>query len=259
MDSISSISGYVRLPRSIISSELFTTPNALSLFINLLLRANREEKQLNGITILRGQVVTSRRSLARQTGLSEKSVRIALQKLQTLNVIHLRAHEGAQKGAHGKDCIEAHGFTLITICNFDNYDSTILQRGQRDDERGAHERAQQGAITKEYIYNNINYIREIFGNDSFLPVIADWLDYKIESGHPLTNISLSKFCARLKELSGGDPGVARNLTDEAIAAGWTVIYKRPPKVNKKMNSRDGQDTESRKSISKSTEEYYSTF
>ena len=112
--------------------------------------------------------------------------------------------------------------------------------------------------TNEYIYNN-KYIRELFGNDAFLPVAADWLDYKIESGHPLTSISLSKFCALLKELSGGDSEAARNLTDEAIAAGWTTIYKRSPKVNKKMNSRDGPDTESRKSISKSTEEYYSTF
>lgn len=258
MDSVSSIPGYVRLPRSIISSELFATPNALSLFINLLLRANREEKQLNGITIQRGQVVTSRRSLSRQTGLSEKSVRIALQKLQTLNVVHLRAHKGAQEGAHEKDCIGAYGFTLITICNFDNYDSAMPQGGQRDNVQGAHERAQQRAITKEYIYNN-KYIREIFGNDAFLPVVADWLDYKIESGHPLTNISLSKFCALLKELSGGDSEVARNLTDEAIAAGWTTIYKRSQKVNKKMNSRAVPDTESRKSISKSTEEYYSTF
>ena len=230
----------------------------LHLFINLLLRANREEKQLNGITIQRGQVVTSRRSLSRQTGLSEKSVRTALQKLQTLNVVHLRAYKGAQEGAHEKDRIGAHGFTLITICNFDNYDSAMPQGDQRDNVQGAHEGAHERAITKEYINNN-KYMREIFGNDAFLPVVADWLDYKRESGHPLTNISLSKFCARLKELSGGDSEVARNLTDEAIAAGWTTIYKRSPKVNKTMNSRDGPDTESRKSISKSTEEYYSTF
>lgn len=79
--------GFVAFPRGLTDWEWYSEPNTARLFFHLLLTANWQEKQWQGITIKPGQLVTSRASLAKQLKMSEQSVRTALEHLRTTNYI----------------------------------------------------------------------------------------------------------------------------------------------------------------------------
>ena len=79
--------GFVAFPRGLIDWEWYTEPNTARLFFHLLLTANWQEKQWQGITIHPGELVTSRAKLAKQLRMSEQSVRTALMHLQSTNCI----------------------------------------------------------------------------------------------------------------------------------------------------------------------------
>ena len=74
--------GFVAFPRGLTDWEWYTEPNTARLFFHLLLTANWQEKQWQGITIHPGELVTSRAQLAKQLRMSEQSVRTALEHLQ---------------------------------------------------------------------------------------------------------------------------------------------------------------------------------
>ena len=73
--------GFVAIPRGLTDWEWYTEPNTARLFIHLLLTANWQEKQWQGITIHPGDLVTSQSQLAKQLDLSVQEVRTALKHL----------------------------------------------------------------------------------------------------------------------------------------------------------------------------------
>ena len=83
-----------------------TDPATLSVFIHLLLMANYEPKEWKGLHIERGQVVTGRKALSEQTGLSEQSVRTALNHLKSTGEITI---EPTNK------------YSLITLVNYGKF------------------------------------------------------------------------------------------------------------------------------------------
>lgn len=66
------------------------------------------DKALAGITVERGQLVTSRSILSRETGLSEREVRTAMSKLEKSDFLTIRATSS---------------YTIVTICNYEKYQS----------------------------------------------------------------------------------------------------------------------------------------
>lgn len=95
--------GFVAIPRGLTDWEWYTEPNTARLYIHLLLTANWQAKQWQGITIKPGQLVTSRASLAKQLKMSEQTIRTALE--------HLRATKYITSQAGPK-------YTIITINNY---------------------------------------------------------------------------------------------------------------------------------------------
>ena len=83
--------GFVAFPRGLTDWEWYSEPNTARLFFHLLLTANWQEKQWQGITIHPGELVTSRAKLAKQLRMSEQSVRTALMHLQSTNCITSKA------------------------------------------------------------------------------------------------------------------------------------------------------------------------
>ena len=76
------LNGYICLYRSLLNWEWHDNPSTGWLFVNLLLLANIAPANWQGITLERGQVVTGRKALAIQTGLSERQIRTALEHLE---------------------------------------------------------------------------------------------------------------------------------------------------------------------------------
>ena len=73
--------GFVIEPREITNNEWYTEPNTMHLYRHCRLRANYSDTKWRGIELKRGQFVTSINTLSEETGLSERQVRTAIDKL----------------------------------------------------------------------------------------------------------------------------------------------------------------------------------
>jgi hypothetical protein len=75
--------GFIKLHRSLLKWEWYDDMNVFRVFLHLLLTANYEDKNWHGITIKRGQRVFSFEGLSKETKLSVRNVRTAIDKLKT--------------------------------------------------------------------------------------------------------------------------------------------------------------------------------
>lgn len=98
--------GYIKLHRKILNWRWYKKPLTKHLFEHLLIIANIKDSDYEKITIKRGQCVASIRSLAADTGLSEREVRTALK--------HLKETQEVTQAVYPK-------FSVFTINNYDLY------------------------------------------------------------------------------------------------------------------------------------------
>lgn len=98
--------GFVALHRSLLSWGWHADPATGWLFVNLLLMANWTDSVWQGMTIERGQLVTGRKALAAQTGLSEQTVRTSLNHLKSTGEITIAS---------------TNKFSVITIANYGKF------------------------------------------------------------------------------------------------------------------------------------------
>ena len=101
-------STFIKLDRNILKWRWFTDGNTLKVWIWLLANANIKDHDFLGETIHRGQVATSRKRIATDTGMAERQARTALEHLKTSGEVSvsLRPH-----------------YQVITIANYDLYQS----------------------------------------------------------------------------------------------------------------------------------------
>ncbi len=100
------ITGWVKVFRSLINWEWFTDSQTVHLFIYCLLKANIQEKGWRGLTINRGQFVTSYEKMSQETGISLQSVRTRIEKLEKTGEVTRES---------------TNNFTIVTVCNYDTY------------------------------------------------------------------------------------------------------------------------------------------
>jgi len=99
--------GYIKMHRKILDWEWYTDVPVKTVFIHLLLKANHKEKTWHGEQIKEGEVVTGRKQLAIETGLSEQEVRTALKKLK-------KTHEISTSKVTNR-------YSILTVCNYSTY------------------------------------------------------------------------------------------------------------------------------------------
>ena len=88
--------GYIKLHRKMMGWEWYKNSNTKSLFLHILLTATHKPVKYGDIDLQPGQLVTSIRQLAADTGLSVQNVRTALKNLQL-------THEVTQEVTHPKN------------------------------------------------------------------------------------------------------------------------------------------------------------
>lgn len=81
--------GYIKLHRKMLEWEWYDDANTKVVFLHLLFTANWCEREWRGIAIKPGQLITGRKRLAEELGLSERAVRTALEKLSKTGEISL--------------------------------------------------------------------------------------------------------------------------------------------------------------------------
>lgn len=91
-----------------LSWEWFSDPEMVQLFVWLLLKANYCDGRYQGVAIKRGQVLISRRKAAAELHMSERTFRTCLSRLKKTGEVTTQP---------------THLYTLVTICNYDSYQS----------------------------------------------------------------------------------------------------------------------------------------
>src|SRR3990167_4782877 len=79
--------GYVKLFRKILRWEWYQKSEMVHLFLHFLLLANHEDGRWQGQVIKRGQFITGRKSLKRDTRISERTIRTCIERLKTTNTL----------------------------------------------------------------------------------------------------------------------------------------------------------------------------
>jgi len=108
------MSGFVKIHRKIKDWEWYCEPNTLRVFFHLIINASFEDNFWQGREIKKGQLVTGRKRLANELGLSERQIRTSLNRLKSTNEITIKS---------------TNKFSIITICKWMDY------QGRKEDER----------------------------------------------------------------------------------------------------------------------------
>ncbi len=130
--------GFVKLHRKLLSWEWYTDINVKTLFIHLLLTVNFEDARWRGIEVKRGSRIASTPKLAEETGLTEKQVRTALDKL-------IRTGEVARSTTSK--------YSLISVKRYDEYQSEGRQTGSQRADRGQTKGRQRAGKGQQYKNN----------------------------------------------------------------------------------------------------------
>jgi len=132
-------------------------------FLELLLTANFEDKEWNGLLIKRGQTITGRKQLAEMLGFSEQNIRTALTKLKSTNEVTIKSYSK---------------FSVITINKYNDYQEVTSSLTNNQPATN-----QQLTTPKEY--KNIRNIIDKsiitpkeFGNEKINLIIKTFKKYK---------------------------------------------------------------------------------
>jgi len=108
--------GWIKIHRKILDWRWYSDLNTRVVFFHLLLTANHKDKEWQGLTVKRGQVVVGRIKLAKDIGISERAVRTAINKLKTTSELTSKS---------------TNKYTVLTIINYDKYqlnDQQVVQQ-----------------------------------------------------------------------------------------------------------------------------------
>lgn len=108
--------GWIKLHRGFTKFEWYQDANTMRVFLHLLITANHKKAKWQGNTIDRGQLITSRGHLSRDLGMTVQVVRTSLAKLEKTENITIKTTSK---------------FTLLSICNYDTYQSEGSENNQR--------------------------------------------------------------------------------------------------------------------------------
>ena len=122
--------GWLKLHYSIIDWEFSDAPNMLVLWIHLLLHAETKTVKHNGITVRRGQLLTSVSQICEWTGLSAQMVRTGIKKLTATKQITSKATNKS---------------TCITICKFESYQESQQAHQQTEQQANQQSNNKQNA------------------------------------------------------------------------------------------------------------------
>lgn len=108
--------GWIKLHRRLIDWEWYKDANVFRVFIHLVLKANHEDRQWQGIVIKRGERVTSIDNLSEEVGLTPMQIRTAITKLKRTGEITSRA---------------TNKYSVVTVAKYNEYQVDNKQDNKR--------------------------------------------------------------------------------------------------------------------------------
>lgn len=114
------MASFITVDRKILKWEWYQDVKVFHLFLYFLLRANWEDGRWKGVEVKRGQLITGRLKLSKDTGLSEREIRTCLTKLKTTNEIAIKTTSK---------------YSIVTVCKYDTYQNKFDKSDQYIDQQ----------------------------------------------------------------------------------------------------------------------------
>lgn len=218
--------GFIALQRSILEWEWYNDIPTKTLFIHILLKANFKDKNWQGHLVKRGELITGRKQLSQETGLSEQQTKTALKKLQSTNEITIKA---------------TNRFSIITLVNYglyqDRKEDTNQQNNQQNNQQSTNNQPtdkQQATTTKnENNNNNDNNNKKTKAKKDFFDLdipdyvnketLKDYIDTRKNSRSPMSKPALKLLIKKIKDFKEQGQDINKCL-EEAILSNWKSIF-----------------------------------
>ena len=156
----------------------------------------------------RGQIVISISFLAKGFCMTEKGVRVVIQKLEKQGML---VKQGASKG------------TIITICNYSKYQDFEKTEGEQEGKQGANKGRTKGEnkkeVKKDKEVNTITIPSFIDGD-----VWMDWYEYRKEKKKKLTKTTIEKQIKKLTKWHNEGHDV-NEIINTSIMNTWIGLFK----------------------------------
>lgn len=215
---------FIKIYKKMLKWEWYDDVNTKVLFLHCLLKANWEQTRWHGIEIEPGQFITSLGSLAKETKLTVRQVRVALDHLTMTGEVTSKCHSK---------------FRIITVNSWNCYQGNDKQRGkQATSKRQANDK--QVTTVKEY--KEIKEKEELkeykyYPHDETLDrAFSDYVAMRKQIKRPLTDKAIDLAMKKLAELSEGDNDLAVKILEQSIMNSWQGLF--PLKEDKTTQSTD---------------------
>jgi len=203
--------GWVKLHRGLLDWEWYDDINTKVVFLHLLLVANHKDNQWRGISIKRGQRLTSIDKLSSEIGLSVSKIRTCLKKLISTNEIASRSHSQ---------------HTVFTVVNYDSY--------QGDDKQNDKPLANESQTNDKPLSTNKNYNNE---KEDICKLIFDKWNELFEGK---LSIPLKLNDKRRSAINGCIKEMKSTRFDFTLLQTWTEYFEHAEKSNFLMGeNKDG--------------------
>lgn len=134
--------GFVKLFRKLVDWKYAQFPNAVALWVHILIRANWKDGYFMGHEIPRGSLATSMQGLAEQTGMNRSTVIKWIKRFEDDGQI---------------ECIRTQRFTIIKVSNYrafqdvdsDGYQQLNQQQNQQQGQQQSQQQSQHNIRSKE--------------------------------------------------------------------------------------------------------------
>lgn len=147
------------------------------------MKANREPSKFKTYTIERGQCIIGRKTLQLQTGISEQSIRTALERLKSTNEVTIKT---------------TNKFSIITICNYDKYQDKKENINQQIKQASNQQLTNKQPTTNQQLTTSLE-VKKIKNKD-IVELIINYLNLKTETSFKTTSKNtIALINARLNE------------------------------------------------------------
>lgn len=211
------MAGWLKLHRSITSSDVFKNPNVLKFWIWALCKASHvDAEQLVGfqkVLLQRGQFIFGRDKAAQELRMNSSSVYKYLKFFENEKMLSVKSNNK---------------FSVVTIVNWDFYQGDAVQEEQQNNNK----------ITTKKQQNNTNKnVKNVKNKENIYPptpltefspsvqkVIADWLTYKKERNETYKPKGMEMLMKRFRDnvKQYGDDAVVE-LVENSISSNWQGI------------------------------------
>jgi DNA-binding transcriptional MerR regulator len=189
------MSGWIKIHRKFLEWQWFEKTEAVHLFIYLLLKANHKDLEWQGITIKRGQFVTSSNKISIDTGISIQAIRTLLKKFENTNEIFVKS---------------TNKFSIVTICKYDSY--------QDENDQANKQTTNKQQTNNKQLTTNKNDKKE---KNSKELILDKWIDYRMSIKKPIKEQTIQSLLNKMNNFSDQECSSVINLS---IENGWQGLF-----------------------------------